>query len=91
MAGVRDSAIKSSRRAWQAARAAEAAERQAREEASHATTRIAELEAALMHQASNHTQVVDLMTVERDGLRAQVMEVKEGDAPLSTVPRKLQL
>lgn len=89
VARVHDSAVESGQRAWQATRSAEAAKRQAREEASHAKARVLELEAALMHQASTHTWVVDTMTSERDRLRAQVMEVKEGEAPLlASYPRK---
>lgn len=89
-AWVRDSAIESSQRAWQAERSAEAAERRAREEASRATARVIDLEAALMHHASTHTQVVDALTSERDGLRAQVVEVKEDEASLASYLWKLR-
>lgn len=66
---VRDSAIDSSKRAWQAARAAETVEAQAKEEAERSV---------LSNQAAAHNRVIEALTSKRDGLRTQLAELRDG-------------
>lgn len=83
---VRDSAIESGQPAWQAVRAAEAATDHVQEDAGRAAARVTELEVVLAHKVTAHNRVVDALTMERDGLRAQLEEVKGGKVLRIIVP-----
>lgn len=87
---IRDSAIEAGQRAWRAVRTAEAVRDSTQEDVERTTTRITELENALAHQATTHSEVVNTLTVERDELHMQVGEVREGKLTPSLDPPRLR-
>lgn len=81
----RDSAVGAGQQLWRSVKDAEAAKDRVKEEAEHAAACVVELEAALANQASAHNRAIDALTTERDGLRTQVGEVREGNVFLPVV------
>lgn len=75
---VRDSAIEAGQWAWRAVRITEVVRDRAQEDAERKVACITELENALVHQATTHSEIINTLTVERDELRTQVGEVREG-------------
>lgn len=76
--GAQEEAVDQARRAWQAAQAAEDAEARVRADAERTALRVSELESALAKQAAAHETALAALTAERDDLRSQIVEVREG-------------
>lgn len=84
---IRDSAVEARQWVWRSVRDAEVAKDRAREEAEHTAARVIELEVALANHALAHNRAIEALTAERDGLRTQVGEVREGNVLLLAVSR----